>query len=102
MPTSAVIDKRATPVLPYPVLNMQGVLSNPNIALEAAKRGTLERVGSGIAAGESAAVALFLPDLAGPSQFMDLAQHLRTRGHSNSRIEKILDGNFLRLLREVW
>jgi membrane dipeptidase len=54
------------------------------------------------AAGESESVALFLPDLCGPSQFNDLAEHLRRRGHSSSRIERILGGNFLRLMREVW
>lgn len=62
-----------------------------------------KRKQAGVAsAGESEAVALFLPDLSGPSQFLDLAYHLQKRGHSSLRIEKILGGNFLRLLREVW
>lgn len=54
------------------------------------------------AAGEREAVALFLPDLCGPTQFQALAELLQRRGHSSSRIEKIMGGNFLRLLREVW
>lgn len=54
------------------------------------------------ASGESEAVALFLPDLCGPGQFQALAEHLERRGHSSARIEKILGGNFLRLMREVW
>lgn len=54
------------------------------------------------AAGEREAVALFLPDLCGPTQFQALAELLQQRGHSSSRIEKIMGGNFLRLLREVW
>lgn len=37
-------------VMPYPVINMQGLLSNPNVALEAAKTGTLDQIGSGIGA----------------------------------------------------
>lgn len=54
------------------------------------------------AAGENEAVALFLPDLCGPTQFAALADLLQRRGHSSARVEKIMGGNFLRLLREVW
>ena len=57
----------------------------------------------GIAApGESADISLFLPDLCGPTQFTRLADLLATRGHSTSRIAKILGGNFRRLMADAW
>lgn len=57
----------------------------------------------GIAApGESADVSLFLPDLCGPTQFERLAGLLAARGHGEARIEKILGGNFRRLMQEAW
>jgi membrane dipeptidase len=62
-----------------------------------------QRKQTGIGAtGEREAVALFLPDLCGTTQFQALAELLQQRGHSSSRIEKIMGGNFLRLLREAW
>ena len=54
------------------------------------------------AAGESNKVVPLIPDLMGPGQFQKLADVLHTRGHSEARIEKILGGNFLRLMREIW
>ena len=57
----------------------------------------------GIAApGESADISLFLPDLCGPGQFIELTRLLAARGHSASRIAKILGGNFRRLMQEAW
>ena len=54
------------------------------------------------APGETADVATFLPDLCGPTQFQRLADLLAARGHSEARIEKILGGNFRRLMTEAW
>ena len=54
------------------------------------------------APGETADVATFLPDLCGPTQFQRLADLLAARGHSEARIEKILGGNFRRLMAEAW
>jgi membrane dipeptidase len=57
----------------------------------------------GIAApNESPDVFLFLPDLNRADRFARIAQLLSARGHSDARIEKVLGGNFARLLREVW
>lgn len=57
----------------------------------------------GIAApGESADISLFLPDLCGPGQFAELARLLAARGHVASRIDKILGGNFRRLMQQAW
>ena len=62
-----------------------------------------QRRAMGIGApGESADVATFLPDLCGPTQFQRLADLLDARGHSEARIEKILGGNFRRLMAEAW
>ena len=62
-----------------------------------------ERQRAGIAArGEKKGVVPMIPDLQGPEQFQQLADMLYSRGHSSSRIEKILGQNFLRLKREVW
>jgi membrane dipeptidase len=54
------------------------------------------------APGETADVATFLPDLCGPTQFQRLADLLAARGHRAARIEKILGGNFRRLMAEAW
>lgn len=57
----------------------------------------------GIAApGETPDVSLFLPDLCGPTQFIELAELLAARGHPAARIDKILGGNFRRLMEEAW
>lgn len=65
---------------------------------EIAQRRTL-----GIGApGETADVATFLPDLCGPTQFQRLADLLAARGHREARIEKILGGNFRRLMADAW
>ena len=62
-----------------------------------------QRRASGIGApGESADVATFLPDLCGPTQFQRLADLLAARGHGTTRIEKILGGNFRRLMAQAW
>ena len=61
------------------------------------------RVAAGIAAaGESPRTYPFVVDLRGPTQFFDLAERLRARGHSRTRIEKILGLNFLRYARDIW
>ena len=54
------------------------------------------------APGETADVCTFLPDLCGPTQFQRLADLLGERGHGERRIEKILGGNFRRLMAEAW
>ncbi|HEY8974545.1 MAG TPA: membrane dipeptidase [Burkholderiaceae bacterium] len=54
------------------------------------------------APGETADVVTFLPDLCGPTQFQRLADLLAARGHGASRIEKILGGNFRRLMAQAW
>lgn len=54
------------------------------------------------ATGERADTFPFVIDLRGPTQFHDLADRLRKRGHSTARIEKILGQNFLRYGREIW
>ncbi|MFT7458513.1 MAG: membrane dipeptidase [Planctomycetota bacterium] len=54
------------------------------------------------AAGESNQVVPLIPDLMGPSQFQILADTLHSRDHSIARVEKLLGGNFLRLMRDVW
>lgn len=54
------------------------------------------------APGETPDVSLFLPDLCGPTQFTRLAELLAARGHAAARIDKILGGNFRRLMQEAW
>ncbi|MGE0595555.1 MAG: dipeptidase [Hyphomonadaceae bacterium] len=62
-----------------------------------------QRVAAGIAApGERADTYPFVVDLRGPTQFYDLAERLRARGHARTRIEKILGRNFLRYARDIW
>jgi len=69
-----------------------------HLAAEVALR---KQLGIG-APGETADVSLFLPDLCGPEQFVQLAALLEVRGHKAARIEKILGGNFRRLMNETW
>jgi membrane dipeptidase len=58
---------------------------------------------AGVAApGEDQARALFLPDMTGPQQFQILVRALERRGHSPTRIDKLMGGNWMRLLDECW
>jgi membrane dipeptidase len=62
-----------------------------------------ERKTNGVAApGEDEAVALFLPDMTGPSQFEKLADVLSRRGHAASTVDRLLGKNWLRLATEAW
>ena len=62
-----------------------------------------ERRKQGISApGEDPDVYLFAPDLNGTDRFLRIADLLSKRKHSDARIEKILGGNFDRLLKDVW
>ena len=61
------------------------------------------RVAQGVAApGEGVDTHPFVDDLRGPGQFRRLARLLAARGHSGTRIAKILGGNFIRYAREIW
>ena len=44
----------------------------------------------------------FIPDLNAANRFELLAARLSKRGHSDTRIEKLLGGNFARVMGEVW
>ena len=44
----------------------------------------------------------FVLDLNGPGQFHKLADLLRKRGYTETRIEKIMGRNFINYAREVW
>jgi len=62
-----------------------------------------QRRASGVGAtGERADIVPFLPDLVGPGKFRKLADLLAKRGHSSSRIDKIMGANFLRVAGGVW
>jgi membrane dipeptidase len=62
-----------------------------------------QRRAAGISApGERPDIVPFLPDLMGRDKFLKLADLLAKRGHSSSRIEKILGTNFLRVADSVW
>ena len=52
--------------------------------------------------GETADVGLYLPDLCGVGQFRRLAQLLSARGHSASRITKLLGANWARVIADTW
>lgn len=62
-----------------------------------------QRRAAGISApGERPDIVPFLPDLVGQNKFRKLADLLAKRGHSSSRIEKILGTNFLRVADGIW
>jgi membrane dipeptidase len=52
--------------------------------------------------GRSPDLYLFIPDLNHVRRFETLAALLSARGHSDTRIAKVLGGNFARVMREVW
>ncbi|TXH75165.1 MAG: peptidase M19 [Lysobacteraceae bacterium] len=52
--------------------------------------------------GRPADLYTFIPDLNQADRFDRLAMLLSKRGHSDARIEKILGGNFARVMEEVW
>lgn len=61
------------------------------------------RVRDGIAApGEDPAVPMFVSDLNTPRRLERIAEKLAARGHGAARIEKIIGGNFVRLMNETW
>lgn len=71
--------------------------------LEEFRKQLAARRQAGIGApGEVAEVYTFVPDLNSPRRLETLAGLLLARGHSTARVEKILGGNFARLLAEVW
>jgi membrane dipeptidase len=43
-----------------------------------------------------------LPDLNHSRRFETIAAMLSSRGHPDARIEKVLGGNFARVMGEVW
>ncbi|HMH08050.1 MAG TPA: membrane dipeptidase [Terriglobales bacterium] len=63
----------------------------------------IERRKLGISApGEDPNVYTFIPDLNRVDRFARIAELLTGRKHSDARIEKILGGNFARLVHNVW
>jgi membrane dipeptidase len=57
----------------------------------------------GIAApGEDEEVFMFVPDLNSPRRMEQIAAALLDRGHSETRVKKIMGDNFMRVFREVW
>jgi membrane dipeptidase len=87
-------------------IGTDGVVSRIELTPEFIKRhreDIANRRRLGISApGEEEDVYTFLPDLNGPRKLETVAGLLLARGHSESRVTKILGGNFSRLFREVW
>ena len=70
---------------------------------EAFRKNTRKRKELGIAAPfETEEGYLFASDLNTPRRFETLTAMLLERGHSETRIEKILGGNLLRLFSDTW
>lgn len=64
---------------------------------------TAARAAAGVAAtGEGPGTLPFVLDLRGVGQFRQLGRLLEARGHTTSRIEKILGGNFHAYATRVW
>ena len=71
--------------------------------MEQHRRDVEDRRARGISApGETDDVYTYVPELNTPRRFETLGDMLSARGHSTSRIEKVLGGNFMRLMEEVW
>ena len=71
--------------------------------LEQHRKDVEDRRARGISApGETADVFTYVPELNTPRRFETLGDMLSARGHSTTRIEKVLGGNFMRLMEAVW
>jgi len=71
--------------------------------IENFRKTTRRRAELGIAAPyETETGYLFAGDLNTPERFETLAELLLARGHSESRVEKLLGGNLLRLFSQSW
>ena len=83
-----------TPVAPVERTPQFEQDNRANIA-DMVEQGVFER-------GRPADLYLFIPDLNRADRYEVLAGMLAKRGHPESRIAKIMGGNFARVLREVW
>ncbi len=62
-----------------------------------------ERRAQGISApGESEDIYNYVPEFNSPRRLEQIADLLAQRGHSSTRIERVIGGNWLRLFRDVW
>ena len=62
-----------------------------------------ERQRRGIAApGEDPEIYFYVRDLNTPRRLERIAELLHGRGHTSARVEKIIGGNWSRLMRDVW
>jgi membrane dipeptidase len=62
-----------------------------------------QRRAQGISApGEDENVFNYVPDFNSPRRMEMVADAMAKAGHSSSRIEKVLGGNWVRVLGEVW
>ncbi len=62
-----------------------------------------QRKAAGRAApGEDENIFMFVPELNHPNRMELIAEKLLKRGHKEARVEKIVGGNFARLMKEVW
>ena len=87
-------------------IGTDGVISPINVTPEFRQKFREEiakRRERGISApGEREDAFTFVPDLNTPKRFETIASLLSKRGYADTRIAKILGGNFNRLFREVW
>lgn len=60
------------------------------------------KAGIAVPSESAASIPGFAVDLVGAEQFRKLAELLSKRGHSWTRIEKILGKNFMRVARDIW
>jgi len=87
-------------------IGSDGVISPVAVTAEFKKKfadEVAERRKRGISApGEDPEVYTFIPDLNRADRFARIADLLAQRKHSAARIDKVLGGNFARLLKDVW
>lgn len=80
---------------------------NPHNVTDAYKKAHADFVAGrqrqGIAApGEDPNVFMFVPELNAPNRMELIAEKLLKKGHPEARVEKIIGGNFARLMKDVW
>ena len=81
-------------------LSISPIEETPEYKTAAAKFFQTRQATGNAAPGED--LPLYIPELNHPDRIRMIATAMRARGHSTSRIEKVIGGNFARVLNETW
>ena len=81
-------------------LSITPIEETPEYRAAAAKFVQTRKVMGNAAPGEN--LPLYIPELNHPKRIESVAVALRRRGHTTAQIEKVIGGNFTRVLKDIW